>query len=95
MLGDILAEIIGEIIGEIIYNIIIKPIGLLLFYIFKSLFIFACWSGRHISAAAVFVFAPAIRLFKKADRIEDGKSPYYGNGYYESYYVNSSSDLND
>ena len=92
MLGDILAEIIGEIIGEIIFNIIIKPIGLLLFYIFKSLFIFACWSGRHIAAAAVFVATPVVSLFKRTDCIDDTE---LAKDYYEYDYADSSSDRYD
>ena len=88
MLGDILAEIIGKIIGEVIYNLILKPIGLLLFCIFKAIFNFGKWSWEHIVAAAVLVTG----LFKKKDCIDDTEMSY---GYYESDYVDSSSDRND
>ena len=75
MLGDILAEIIGEIIGEVIYNLILKPIGLLLFCIFKAIFNFGKWSWQHIAAAAAFVTSPIRRLFKREKKIDIMEGP--------------------
>ena len=75
MLGDIIGELIAKFISKIIWNLIIKPIGLVLFYIFAAIFngiyrffkfIFQC-----IAAAAAFVTSPVRRLFKreKKDKI--------------------------
>lgn len=75
MLGDILSEIIGEIIGEVIYNLILKPIGLLIFYIFKfmftGIFSFEKWNWEHIAAATAFVATPVIKLFKRKDYVDN------------------------
>ena len=96
MLDDILGAIFEEIIEELLWNLVIKPIGLLIFYIFKFIFIgifsFGKWSWEHIAAAAAFVAAPVIELFKRKDCVDDDE---IYNGYYESDYVYSASDQND
>ena len=95
MLDELLGAIFEVIIEDLIWNLILKPIGLLLFYIFKFMFIgifsFGKWSWEHIAAAAAFVAAPVIKLFKRKDYVDDDE---VYNGYYESDYVNSSSDRN-
>ncbi|MBR4627865.1 MAG: hypothetical protein IKO47_09240 [Ruminococcus sp.] len=67
MLGDILSELIAEFISEVIWNLIIKPIGLVLFYIFATIFQgiyrFFKFIYQRIAAAAAFVTSPIRRLF--------------------------------
>ena len=89
MLDELLGAIFEVIIEDLIWNLILKPIGLLIFCIFKAIFIgifnFGKWSWQHIAAAAALVTG----LFKKKDCIDDTEMSY---GYYESDYVDSASE---